>query len=371
MKIKSITLQNYKQFIGKKEVRFYNPENGKINNKTLFVGKNGAGKTSVLQAIVMLVASATREGFTPESLDTEWEGFSYRLLGKAKNDIEISATIFFEDYEVRTAKEYAEKLFTPEELADEIRFKDIVNGNPNKKIHEQTFPESLYAIVELNYQMKRVTIGKVMLPEQVHVFNGNKYANQLTNRVVNKRELFEKIGHIYWYDEQRSWQSYIENDDKNLDTVRNFLANAYHYHIGVKRGEIAIGAGEFDFYAKLENLYKKVFPNRTFEGARPRFDIFEKAKAPDFFLSCNGKQYELAEMSAGERAIFPILMDFARWNINNSIIIIDEIELHLHPPLQQGFISVLEKLGKNNQFILTTHSDDVAYMFDESEIIRF
>jgi hypothetical protein len=25
-------------------------------------------------------------------------------------------------------------------------------------------------------------------------------------------------------------------------------------------------------------------------------------------------------MSAGERAVFPILMDFARWNINNSII---------------------------------------------------
>jgi len=38
---------------------------------------------------------------------------------------------------------------------------------------------------------------------------------------------------------------------------------------------------------------------------------------------------KLSEMSAGERAIFPILMDFARYNSNNSIIIIDEIELLL------------------------------------------
>jgi predicted ATP-binding protein involved in virulence len=83
-------------------------------------------------------------------------------------------------------------------------------------------------------------------------------------------------------------------------------------------------------------------------------------------------QYELAGMSAGERAIFPILMDFARWNINNSIIIIDEIELHLHPPLQQALIRSLPHWGQNNQFIITSHSNSVASMFDENEnqIIR-
>ncbi len=65
-------------------------------------------------------------------------------------------------------------------------------------------------------------------------------------------------------------------------------------------------------------------------------------------------------------------MDFARWNINNSIIIIDELELHLHPPLQQTLVRALQKLGKNNQFIFTTHSDSIVNMFDEDEnqIIR-
>jgi len=63
-------------------------------------------------------------------------------------------------------------------------------------------------------------------------------------------------------------------------------------------------------------------------------------------------------------------MDFARKNINNSIIIIDEIELHLHPPLQQQLIRVLSKLGDNNQFIFTSHSDSVYNMFTPSEIFR-
>jgi len=77
-------------------------------------------------------------------------------------------------------------------------------------------------------------------------------------------------------------------------------------------------------------------------------------------------------MSAGERAVFPILMDFTRWNINNSVIIIDELELHLHLPLQQTLIKALSEIGHNNQFIFTTHSNAVITMFDESEnqIIR-
>jgi predicted ATP-dependent endonuclease of OLD family len=51
-------------------------------------------------------------------------------------------------------------------------------------------------------------------------------------------------------------------------------------------------------------------------------------------------------MSGGERAVFPMLMDFASWNIHNSVILIDEIELHLHPPMQQALLRALPKLGK-------------------------
>ena len=36
-------------------------------------------------------------------------------------------------------------------------------------------------------------------------------------------------------------------------------------------------------------------------------------------------------------------MDFANWNIHNSVILIDEIELHLHPPMQQALLRTLPK----------------------------
>jgi predicted ATPase len=148
------------------------------------------------------------------------------------------------------------------------------------------------------------------------------------------------------------------------------LSSAYSFHLALSDDKRELKNDEFDFYEKLHTLFRAVFPERSFVGSAPNFNAYEKVKAPDFFLSDGYQEYEIAEMSAGERAVFPILLDFARWNINNSIIIIDEVELHLHPPLQQAFVRALSKLGKHNQFILTTHSEHVASMFSEEQIIR-
>jgi DNA repair exonuclease SbcCD ATPase subunit len=51
MKIKSITLQNYKRFVAPTTFSFTNPD-GEVNEKTLLIGNNGTGKSSVLQAIL-------------------------------------------------------------------------------------------------------------------------------------------------------------------------------------------------------------------------------------------------------------------------------------------------------------------------------
>ncbi len=60
-------------------------------------------------------------------------------------------------------------------------------------------------------------------------------------------------------------------------------------------------------------------------------------------------------------------MTIAEWHFTAMI---DEIELHLHPPLQQVLLRALLKLGKNNQFIITTHSDYIEQLVPEAHIVR-
>lgn len=350
MKIKQLKLRNYKKFRQEIVFSFTGSEN-EVNEKTLLLGENGSGKSSILQAIVLLVASATRQHFKPENLD--WPGYSYRHIHNGSLPLQMEAEILFSPEEIATTQEYVARL----------RSKGMdLNITPSG--HESV---TLY--------MGDDKILAKQGRDAFFQFNGYQYAKSLTKMTTNKNELFNKVGNIYWYHEQRNSHNIsnlLDNNSTQLDDVKNFLSVAYNYHLAVKNNNREIKEGEFDFYAKLETLYTKVFPNRSFVGAAPDFELYEKAKAPDFYLNDGFHEYELSCMSAGERAIFPILMDFARWNINNSIIIIDELELHLHPPLQQGLLTILPMLGKNNQFIFTSHSDYLVVMFDtnENEIIR-
>ena len=118
---------------------------------------------------------------------------------------------------------------------------------------------------------------------------------------------------------------------------------------------------------KSTKLFSRIV---ALKGPVLREEIDDFLSEPWFYLYDGKNQYEISEMSGGERAIFPILMDFVNWNINNSVILIDEIELHLHPPMQQTFLRALPKLGTNNQFIITTHSDHIEQLVPNDSIIR-
>ncbi|MDR0682097.1 MAG: AAA family ATPase [Dysgonamonadaceae bacterium] len=350
MKIRNITFQHYKKFIRKKDFSFCKT-NGEVNGLTLIVGDNGTGKSSLLQAIVAMIAPLTRDRF--KASDIDWSGFEYRFLQTGKMPLQMNATVEFGNEEIDETISLAKKL-------TEKGIKLGIPGN-NKEV-----------VLTFDYETEKT---KTKHARNYYQFSGYQYAKKLTTYEPDKSKLFENVGNIYWYTEQRSSNSInnpFDKEELQINSIRTFLASAYNFHLAIEQKKIKLQPGQFDYYSHLARLYQTVFPDRKFSGSVPRFDLLEKSEAPDFFLHDDKNEYELSEMSAGERAIFPILMDFARYNINNSIIIIDEIELHLHAPLQQAFVRALPKLGKNNQFILTSHSDSVAVMFDENEnqIIR-
>jgi predicted ATP-binding protein involved in virulence len=87
-------------------------------------------------------------------------------------------------------------------------------------------------------------------------------------------------------------------------------------------------------------------------------------------LSDGNRTYDIEEMSAGEQAVFPMLFEFVRQRIRNSIVLIDEIDLNLHPPLAQALLANLPRLGPQCQFIFTTHSSAISEIVSPHEILR-
>ncbi len=84
----------------------------------------------------------------------------------------------------------------------------------------------------------------------------------------------------------------------------------------------------------------------------------------------NGDEYDVNQLSDGEKCVMAMIGDIARRLAianpkdenplqGDGIVMIDEIELHLHPAWQRKIIHVLRKLFPNIQFIITTHSPQV------------
>ncbi len=101
-----------------------------------------------------------------------------------------------------------------------------------------------------------------------------------------------------------------------------------------------------------------------------------------FSVQKNGKTLYLDQLSDGEQGLLALVFDLTRrLTIANpasknpikegkAIVLIDEIELHLHPSWQRSVIARLHKVFPNCQFIVTTHSPQVIGQV-EAEKIRY
>jgi predicted ATP-binding protein involved in virulence len=91
-------------------------------------------------------------------------------------------------------------------------------------------------------------------------------------------------------------------------------------------------------------------------------------------------ELSLNQLSDGYRSMLAMVMDFSRRLVQanpdlenpleaEAILLIDEVELHLHPEWQQEVIPALRRAFPNTQLILTTHSPQVLTTID-SRCIR-
>jgi predicted ATPase len=352
MKVQSVELKYFKRFRNPPIFDFTDPETGLARDLIVLIGMNGAGKTSLLQAIAATLGVATGRLKRLSDLELEWAGFNYELLGRNWGGFtpEVTLQVQFSSSEIQAVQEFQQKL---------------------RDMGRDLYPPADKHIVTLKWRDERVQAGTAA---ELFQFKGREYAKQLLRS--EGFQAFERVGTTLWYTEQRTSTS-LTTEDPDLkleitdDILRDMLSTRWQFHQNVVRGKIReLRPGQKNLYAEIEQAYRTVFPERSFEGSVPREEIDAILSKPWFYLYDGKNQYEISEMSGGERAIFPILVDFANWNIHNSVILIDEIELHLHPPMQQALLRALPKLGKNNQFIITTHSDYVEQLVPEAYVVR-
>lgn len=109
-----------------------------------------------------------------------------------------------------------------------------------------------------------------------------------------------------------------------------------------------------------EKVCKEV--NSIFESMDLDVELIGLSKDEDtipIFRNIEGKEFDISGLSSGEKQLFLRALSLKFLNVNNSIILIDEPEISLHPRWQRKIINVYENIGENNQLVIATHSPHI------------
>lgn len=361
VKVESISIQNFKQF-DRLSVSFKNKILDEVSDRFLILGDNGSGKTTLLQAVALPLALAT--GRIRDIADFDWTGFlpgRYWRWGTPRIELEVS----FEEEELLATREIAKMWYDsqpPERRSDSREF--VEPG------------DSHLVRVILDGDFCKVGNSKAESAQ----FRGRYYAQWFINKGDQSvRSLFSQLPGIFWFDQFRnlgsnSHQEAVGDSIKDRSTGISFefgVSRLRQFLIDWRRRQESGRNYSVDYLAQLEALYKKVFPNRSFCGLENLPCLDSPTEETTYFLIDDGhRKYDIVEMSAGEQAVFPILYEFVRQQIAYSVVLLDEIDLNLHPPTAQFLVSQLKKIAPTCQFIFTTHSESVSDVIGESDTYR-
>lgn len=354
MKLKHVAIRNFK---GVRSVEFSTETASHTPRPlTALLGDNGSGKTSILQAIALTLSMATRR--TRDLASFNWHGFlPERISSLGPTFVEL--TVAFEPEEIVLTSELFEAW--QEALPSDLR---------------QTWkivPPSQHSEVKLRFEQGRVSSPQGF--EAVNQFLGRYYIKALKNTRPELGDRFAKLGDIFWFDQHRNLGFLMAEDmsDEDLkcegwqagvEQLREYLVGWWGHHTTPQR------RGR-DFIIPLQERFQKVFPGTQFVGIMPRSEVtIPKANNFYFLIDRDSRIYDLAEMSSGEQAVFPLVYEFVRLDIQRSIVLIDELELHLHPPEQQRLLAALPKIGPDCQFLITTHSEFLSSAIPNEQEVR-
>jgi predicted ATPase len=352
MKLKKIEITHFK---GLEHFEFdLCDEDETPNTLTCLLGDNGSGKTTVLQAIALVLSAATRKNDDIASVKNTrvsslpWNGFISEHA--ISHSTKIKLALVLEPDEITATQEIFDiwKHYYPNESSQLTKPDELTDITLVYEFGQVKCLEGEAALLEL---WGRFFVKSVVDKSVVDVLSFSK-----------ARDFLATMGGVFWFEQYRNL---VTSSEGTMDValIRQELVNWWAYHNQqYKNGE--------DLLVELEKFFGIIFPRTQFVGIEPQ-RTYPTNQQSFFFLLQRGdsKPYDIGEMSSGEQTIFSIFYQFVSMKIARSIILIDEIELHLHPPQQQAFYASLYMFGPDCQFIMTTHSPYLDDVFLDKETV--
>lgn len=344
MKLSRIRLHNFRKF---RDIDFEVPN----QNIILFIGNNGSGKTSILDAISKCFSHII--GF----LISQQENYS------------------IEDY---------------------LNISDITNGEASVEITTEFFKGEILTSIGISRNIDQKGSKYNYDKRQIQsirngIIDGTRsnlplFAYYRINRTFFKQEE---------YSESKFYKPILFGYSNSVNPKKSPFVDFDNWFIGLenRENEEIIRRKDFNYKnSELEALREnlKIFLSKFYEKSVRKISVTRENQFEGLnfnpsdgkvVIEFDGEQAPIlvSQLSAGEKMIFYIVADISRrllilnsgeLNKHSGIVLIDEIDLHLHPRWQRNILPALTEVFPNLQFVCTTHSPQVLSMVQSVNIIE-
>ncbi|MBK8624616.1 MAG: AAA family ATPase [Saprospiraceae bacterium] len=360
MKIKKIKFENFRLF-----------ENLEVNfpdsNFIVLIGNNGAGKTSILDGIALSFLHFTQEVISVSEKYNlprdSWFEKDYIRIGKDESHVEINF-----DFNIPSQLDR----FSPNDASKKISIL--------KNRHENGFKFEKHPSGFVNELKNLVKSKKLQNLPVIAYYNVNRTVTTESDKKENQQESI--------YDEKL--QAFIKTLNLSSPIFKDF--EQWFIKQEVKENALKVNKGNLDlFLPALKNIrtaletYLSVIESNKYG----KINILRESEMNANFtentyeylsLEKEGSILKYTQLSSGEKMVILLVVDIARRltiaNENSEvaldgegIVLIDELELHLHPNWQLKIVKALKATFPKVQFIATTHSPKVITSLEQQDVL--
>jgi predicted ATP-binding protein involved in virulence len=353
MKLKKLTLANYRGF-DQLDLNF-------ADDVTVIAGVNGVGKSGVLKALT----SALSLGLPKFTVSSESPlGLSDSDVQSGKPGLSMSVTLDLDTAKITTdlthaAPLAADKVDTLTKRRDDLRFATRETKKGSKEAQDINDEIRLIEI-QLDQASDISTVR--ILPDDA--------ATDVDELVAVLKEGRQQPLAVFY-----TTSRFLSRLPPALPKPRKLdAATAYDKALN----QLEVSLNDFsNWYRVVASDFAAATKERLFQQLEQAIQTFlpevrdlalHDVRPPRFSVTKSGQPLFLEQLSDGERGLLALVFDLTRrLAIANpdsdnpisegvALVLIDEIELHLHPKWQRDVLQRLRDTFKACQFVVTTHS---------------
>ncbi len=310
----------------------------------LLIGDNGVGKTAILEALIVALGgffSGVKGVSSQGILQTDVRFKKVSLAGASSSILHFHPTL------VSANLCFGEGIFTCSRLRTDVTGASKTRTNAKEL--------SRYVAQLVNDPWSSLPLLSYHSTARVTQFRREDFGTASKNKLDDRR-----CGYIGCLD-----------GSKDIKSIREWCLKMEmaEYHKGRKIPE----------YETFKDVVATVMHKMSESDEKPQ--VYYSREFEDLVYSENGSEIPVKYLSAGYQSLLWMVMDMAfrlallnpgcnDMSFATGIVLIDEIDMHLHPKWQWNVLGTLKKVFPKMQFIIATHSPIIISSCKDGHLIR-